>query len=141
MSDHRRSIRERLYAFWRRPERDVADELRFHLEMRVDEARRLGMNEDEARAAALARFGAYNTVRGELMQIDTARERRHDRREWLDDVRRDVIFAGRALRRSPAFALASLATLAIAIGANTAIYSVVHAMLFAPLPFREADRL
>src|ERR1051325_2407684 len=118
MTEQRPSIRERLYAFWRRPERDVADELRFHLEMRVDEAKRLGMNEEEARAAALARFGTYNEVQGELMQIDTARERRHDRREWFDDVRRDVVFATRALRRSPAFALASLATLAVAIGAN-----------------------
>jgi predicted permease len=141
MSNHGPSIRERLYAFWRRPERDVADELRFHLQMRVDEAKRLGLNEQEARAAALARFGPYNAVQGELMQIDTARAQRHERREWLDDFRRDVIFAGRALRRSPAFALASLATLAVAIGANTAIYSVVHAMLFAPLPFRDADRL
>jgi putative ABC transport system permease protein len=135
------SLRDRLYALWRRPAQNVDDELRFHLEMRMEEARRSGMTEDQARHAVMQRFGSYSTVEGELIQIDTARERRRSRRELFDDVWRDVVFAVRTLRRAPAFAIAAIATLAIAIGANTAIYSVVHAMLFAPLPFRDAERL
>ena len=134
-------IMKRFFSLWRRPAHNVADELQFHLDMRIEEARRAGMSEDEARAAAIRRFGEYGAVRGEVLAIDSARERRKDRRELLDDIRRDVVFALRSLRRAPVFAFAALSTLAIAIGANTAIYSVVHAMLLAPLPFRDADRL
>jgi putative ABC transport system permease protein len=141
VSADRPSLRDRLSALWRRPAQNVEDELRFHLEMRMDEARRAGMTEEQARASVMQRFGSYSSVEGELIRIDSARERRRDRREMFDDVRRDVIFAMRSLRRAPAFAFAALATLAVAIGANTAIYSVVHALLLAPLPFRDADRL
>src|SRR4051812_46290352 len=69
------------------------------------------------------------------------RERRRTRTEWLSDLRQDVAFAVRSLRRAPAFAAAAIATLAIAIGANTAIYSVVHSLLLAPLPYAQPDRL
>jgi predicted permease len=75
------------------------------------------------------------------MQIDTARERRRNRRDFFDEVRRDLAFAWRNLRSTPAFTIAALTTLAVAIGANTAIYSVVHSLLLAPLPFRDAERL
>lgn len=141
MTEQRPSFRQRLFSLWRRPASNVADELQFHLDMRVEEAQRAGLSESQARAAAMRRFGPYGTVEGELMEINTARERRRDRREFLDDVLRDVAFAWRTLRSAPAFAFASILTLGIAIGANTAIYSVVHAMLLAPLPFRDADRL
>src|ERR1041385_2347816 len=135
------SFRDRLYALWRRPTQNVDDELRFHLEMRLEEARRSGMSEEEARRVVMQRFGSYSSVHGEVLQIDTARERRKDRRELLDDIGRDLAFAWRNLRNTPAFTAAALTTLAVAIGANTAIYSVVHALLLAPLPFRDADRL
>src|SRR5690242_19645191 len=112
MSDDRQPISERVRSFWRKPERDVAEELEFHLEMRIEEARKAGMSEEEARAAALQRFGEYREIHGELVEIDSARARRRDRLEWIGDLRRDVIFAWRALRRAPAFASASIATLA-----------------------------
>lgn len=125
----------------RRPADDVSEELRFHLAMRVAEAHDAGLSGPDARAAALERFGSYETVEAELLRIDHARDRRQRRMEWLHDIRQDAQFAVRFLVHAPSFAVAAIATLAIAIGANTAIYSVVHALLLAPLPYAEAGQL
>jgi putative ABC transport system permease protein len=142
MAHDRESIWHRYrHLLRRRTTDDVNDELRFHLDMRVEEAHRAGLSEPDAHAAALERFGEYQTVEAEVLRIDEARERRRGRLEWLAGVRQDVTFAVRSLRRAPSFALAAIATLAIAIGANTAIYSVVHALLLAPLPYAQPEQL
>src|SRR5579862_1241746 len=125
----------------RRTADDVRDELQFHVAMRVEEARRAGLPEEEARAAALERFGPYTHVEAQVMDIDRARDQRHRRAEWFVDMRQDVVVAVRSLRRAPAFTAAAVATLAIAIGANTAIFTVVNALLLESLPYAAPQRL
>jgi putative ABC transport system permease protein len=142
MSDNRESLWERYrHLLRRRTSDDVSDELRFHLEMRAEEGRRAGLSAREANAAALERFGEYQPVESEVVRIDSARERRGRRTEWFVDLRSDTAFAVRSLCRAPSFAIAAIATLAIAIGANASIYSVVHALLLARLPYAEPERL
>ncbi|HTE47549.1 MAG TPA: ABC transporter permease [Gemmatimonadaceae bacterium] len=125
----------------RRTTDDVQDELRFHVDMRIEEARRAGLREPDARAAALERFGRYTDVENEVLNIDRARERRRRRTEWFGDLRQDVAFAIRSLTHAPSFAIAAVATLAIAIGANTMIFSLVNALLLQPLPYAEPQQL
>ena len=75
--------------------------------------------------------------------VEQAKEHQRDARSfrWIDDLPRDVRYALRSLRRSPAFTVAAVLTLAIGIGATTAIYSVVDTVLIRPLPFPGSDRL
>lgn len=142
MSKHKIPVWQRYRDFLRRrPAADVQDELRFHVDMRIDEAKRAGLPEPEARAAALERFGRYDDVESEVIDIDRARERLRLRTEWLGDLRQDVSFGMRSLIRAPSFAIAAVATLAIAIGANTVIFSLVNALLLQPLPYAAPHEL
>ncbi|HEX6049126.1 MAG TPA: ABC transporter permease, partial [Gemmatimonadaceae bacterium] len=125
----------------RRPTDDVDDEIRYHLEMRREEALRAGLDAERADALARERFGDVDRVAAELYAIDTSRERKRSRHEWVSDFVQDVRFAWRSLRRAPSFALTAILTLALAIGANTTIFSFVHALLLAPLPYREPGEL
>ena len=125
----------------RRPTDDVDDEIRYHLEMRREEALRAGLDADHADAVARERFGDVDRVVAELYAIDTSRERKRSRHDWFGDFVQDVKFAGRSLRRAPSFAATAILTLALAIGANTTIFSFVHALLIAPLPYREPGEL
>ncbi|HSA56915.1 MAG TPA: ABC transporter permease [Gemmatimonadaceae bacterium] len=125
----------------RRPTDDVDDEIRHHLEMRREEALRAGLDPERADAIARERFGDVEGVAAELYAIDTSRERKRSRHDWFSDVARDIRFAWRSLVRAPSFAITTILTLALAIGANTTIFSFVHALLLAPLPFREPDDL
>jgi putative ABC transport system permease protein len=124
-----------------RPAEDVSDEVRFHLEMSEREARRAGRSPEQAAADARERFGDVAAVVSELNAIGGARVTRHTRAEFFADLKHDVRFALRSLRRAPAFASAGIATVAVAVAANTVIFSFVNALLIEPLPYANADRL
>jgi putative ABC transport system permease protein len=116
-----------------RGERDFDAELESHLELHVADERRAGHSTEEARRRALASLGSLAAVR------EAQRERRGLPR--LDSLGQDLHYALRGLRRRPGFAAACIATLALGIGVNSAIFSVVRAVLLAPLPYRAPDQL
>jgi putative ABC transport system permease protein len=120
---------------------EVDDELRFHLEARTEDLVRRGLSPDDARAAALREFGDLSEARDELVAIDRRRVARANRAEWWLTVWQDARYAFRGLRRQPGFAAGVLLTLALGIGANTAIFSVVEGVVLRSLPLRQPERL
>jgi len=109
------------------------EEMRFHLDERTAEYVRRGMTPEEARHAALRRFGSTALAREQTRDADSFRA--------LGDVGRDLRYAVRLLVKNPGFAAIAILTLAIGIGANTAIFSLVNGLLLNRLPVREPDRL
>jgi predicted permease len=124
-----------------RVERDVDAELRFHLDMRTQRLVERGLDPTAARAQALHQFGDWDQVRTELLAIDAQQERTVQRADYLAELRQDTLYAVRALRHNLGFALVVVLSLAIGIGANTAIFTLIDALLLRPLPVPEADRL
>jgi len=125
----------RLLAFVRpaRAERQLAREIASHLALIEEECLRRGMTADEARLAARRAFGA----------VERAKELHREARSfgWLDDLRRDVAYAARSLRRTPVFTTTVVATIALGLGANLAIFSLVNAVLLKTVPARNPGEL
>jgi putative ABC transport system permease protein len=121
--------------------RDVDAELTFHLEMRIEELTRSGVAPEEARRTAREEFGDLEYTRAYCRRMDEGTERAARRADWLAELGQDLRHAGRTIRRSPAYALVSLVTLLLAIGANTAVFSVTRAVLLRPLPYGSPESL
>jgi predicted permease len=122
-------------------DREVDEELGQHLELRAREYEQRGLQPDAARRAALRRFGDLDAVRRDCRRVAAGRERDKRRREWLSELRQDTVFALRQLPRQPAFSLTAALTLALGIGATTAIFAAVHAVLLRPFAYREPERV
>jgi len=120
---------------------DVDDEITFHIESRVRDLMRRGESESSARRAAALEFGDLHASRRELAAVDRHRRRRERIDQAIDAIAQDLRHAVRALRRSPAFTMAAIATLTIGIGAATAVFSVVDGVLLRPLPYRDPAQL
>jgi hypothetical protein len=132
------TLHEWLHRLWgtlrrSRTDRDLEDELRIHLELVADEERRRGASEESAARTAKLRVGS----------VAQATEAQRDQRGllWLEDLVRDLRYAGRMLAKSPSFTVVSVVSLAIGIGANCAVFSFADTLLLRPLAVPRADGL
>jgi predicted permease len=123
------------------PGRDVDDEIRFHLEMRTREFVEQGLSAEDARRAAAESFGDVAAIEAECRGERARRTRERSRRDRTRRLALDLSFALRTLRTHKGFALAAVLTLALGIGATTAVFSVVDGVLLRPLPYPESDQL
>ncbi|MDQ3996013.1 MAG: ABC transporter permease, partial [Gemmatimonadota bacterium] len=131
----------RLPANQRRVRGEVSDELWFHIQERLEELMERGLSRDQAEAEVRRRFGDVGRIGEELERIDATTRRRRERGEWLQSLGRDVRYALRGMARRPGYTAIIIATLALGIGANTAIFSTVNTVLLRPVPTLSLDRL
>jgi putative ABC transport system permease protein len=133
------SFRTRIASLWKnlalrdRVDRDLDDELRAYVEMATDEKRGAGVSEDQARRAALVEVGGVEQVREAVRDIRTG--------ALVDQFRQDLHYAFRMLGRNRGLTGVAIATLALGVGANAAIFSIVDTVVLRPLPYKDPDRL
>jgi len=122
--------------------REIDAELQFHLEGRIEELmERERLSRADAEAEARRRFGDLHEYRRQTRDIDHHMHRRRNRMEIIDSIRREGRQAMRSLRRAPSFSLISFATLALGIGASTAIFTMLDRVVLRPLPYPNGTRL
>jgi putative ABC transport system permease protein len=120
---------------------DVDDELAFHIELRVEQLVAQGLGPEAARAEAWRRIGDAATLARACREIDGERLTNVRRREWAQGTWTELRIAARQLRRYPVLASVAVLTLALGLGATTAIFSVLYAVMLRPLPYANADRM
>ena len=120
---------------------DVDVELQFHIDTRTDDLVASGMDRDQARRVALTEFGDVNRYENETLRIDRGYARTTRIKEFLWSIWHDLGYSLRGLRRSPGFAISAILTLALGIGANTAVWTILDSLMRKSLPIERPDEL
>jgi len=120
---------------------DVDDEMEFHIQILAERFAREGHSPEEARAMAVREFGNRQRASDECVQIDSIQQRRADRSDWWQTFRQDTKHGARRLVMNPVFSIVAILTLALGIGPNIAIFSIINSVVLEPLPFANADQL
>lgn len=120
---------------------EVDEELQFHLDARTEDLMARGLLSEAARVQAQGEFGDLEDARRVLRDLDRQTEAAARRRDFMGDLKQDLTVALRTFRAAPVFAATAILTLALGIGANTAIFSVVRGVLLRPLPFPHPEEL